>query len=96
MSISEFQELMRNIYYHRDVRRGEDRTYLWLLEEVVELGRAIRRNERENVEKEFGDVLAWLCSLANVLSVSLEKVALKKYDGKCPRCGMIPCTCEES
>jgi len=93
MHISEFQNLMREIYFHRDSRRGVNGTYNWLVDEVRELGEALKGNNRENIEEEFADVIAWLASLANVVNVNLEKVALKKYDYKCPKCGYKPCRC---
>jgi NTP pyrophosphatase (non-canonical NTP hydrolase) len=42
---------------------------------------------------EFGDVLAWLGSLANLEGVELEDAAARYRDG-CPRCGGRPCRCE--
>jgi NTP pyrophosphatase (non-canonical NTP hydrolase) len=60
---------------------------------VKELGEALKANDREALENEFADVIAWLASLANVTSVDLEKAALNKYNGKCPKCGHSPCQC---
>ncbi|KYH39299.1 MAG: nucleotide pyrophosphohydrolase [Candidatus Hecatellales archaeon B24] len=96
MEVKGFQELMRQIYFHRDSKRGAYGTFLWLLEEVAELGKAIPQNDRKNLEDEFADVLAWLCSLANVLNIDLEKAALAKYAGKCPKCGFKVCRCPEA
>ncbi|RLI08391.1 nucleotide pyrophosphohydrolase, partial [Candidatus Bathyarchaeota archaeon] len=67
MRIREAQGMMRAIYYHKDSRRGAERTWMWLMEEVEELGEAIRRGDRRSMEAEFADVLAWLASLANVV-----------------------------
>ena len=93
MEIEGFQQLIRQVYFHKDSRRGAHGTFIWLLEEVAELGQALQG--RGNLEEEFADVLAWLCSLANVAGVNLERAALKKYAGKCPRCGFKPCRCPE-
>ena len=41
---------------------------------------------------EFGDVLAWLGSLANLAGVDLEEAAARYANG-CPKCGAIPCGC---
>jgi NTP pyrophosphatase (non-canonical NTP hydrolase) len=41
---------------------------------------------------EFGDVLAWLGSLANLAGVDLEQAA-GRYASGCPKCGAIPCGC---
>lgn len=93
MDIREFQEMMRRIYFHRDSKRGAKGTYGWLVDEVKELGEASEGNDREALEKEFADVLAWLASLANVAGIDLEKAAVSKYDNKCPKCGQAPCQC---
>lgn len=95
MEISEFQEMIKEIYFHKDSKRGVERTFLWFVEEVGELSEAIRKRDREGMEEEFADVLAWLASLANLLGVDLEEAAKKKYPGVCPHCGKKPCECEE-
>lgn len=92
MEIKEFQDLIRQIYFTRDVRRGPDKTFLWFLEEVGELTRAYRRKE-ENVGEEMADVMAWLVSMANLLGIDLETELLKKYGRVCPLCSSIPCAC---
>ena len=66
MEIKEFQDLIRQIYFTRDVQRGPDKTFLWFLEEVGELTRAYRRKQ-EDVGQEMADVIAWLVSVANLL-----------------------------
>jgi len=93
MHICEFQELMRRLYFHRDSERGSAKTYDWLVDEVEELGEALKASNRKAIESEFADVIAWLASLANVVDVDLEKAALNKYDNKCPKCGQAPCRC---
>ena len=93
MEIREFQKMIRTLYHSRDSRRGRDKTFLWFLEEVGELTRAYRREERENVGEEMADVVAWLISLANLLEVDLEEELLKKYPHRCPLCSTIPCQC---
>lgn len=94
MEIHEFQEMMRRIYFHRDSERGAEGTYDWLVDEVKELGEALREEDRQSVQNEFADVIAWLASLANVVNIDLEAAALRKYDAKCPKCGKVPCECE--
>ncbi len=95
MEIKEFQDMIRDIYFHKDSKRGVDKTFLWFVEEVGELSEAIRKRDRESMEEEFADVLAWLASLANLLGVDIEEAAKKKYPGVCPYCGKKPCECEE-
>ena len=93
LHITEFQEMMHRIYFHRDSKRGVDGTYNWLVDEVEELGEALKAGDKKALENEFADVIAWLSSLANVAEVDLEKAALKKYDKKCPKCRQSPCQC---
>jgi NTP pyrophosphatase (non-canonical NTP hydrolase) len=41
---------------------------------------------------EFGDVLAWLASLAGQLGIDLDEAAARYAHG-CPRCAAAPCAC---
>jgi len=91
--IHEFQEMMKRLYFHRDSERGVKRTYDWLVDEIRELGEALEEKDKEAVEKEFADVIAWLASLANITGIDLERAALNKYSCKCPKCQMSPCQC---
>lgn len=93
MHIHQFQEMMRRIYFHRDSKRGTEGTYNWLVDEVKELGDALKTNNKNSWEKEFADVIAWLASLANITNIDLEKAALNKYSNKCPKCKRSPCEC---
>ena len=93
MHISEFQEMMKQLYFERDKARGINGTFNWLVEEVAELGEELKGINREATEKEFADVIAWLASLANIMGVDLEKAALTKYPNKCPKCQASPCKC---
>jgi len=93
MRIHEFQEMMRRVYFHRDSERGAKGTYEWLLEEVGELGEAMKKRDTRALEDEFADVLAWLASLANVMNIDLEGAATMKYDNRCPKCQKARCEC---
>ena len=93
MHIHEFQEMMKRLYYHRDSERGVKGTYDWLADELGELGEALEGKNKETVEKEFADVIAWLASLATVTGIDLESAAINKYNGKCPKCQRSPCRC---
>jgi NTP pyrophosphatase (non-canonical NTP hydrolase) len=92
MDLDDLQAAMRRTYLARDRQRGADATFRWLTEEVGELARAIRKDDRVNLELEFSDVLAWLASLANLLEVDLDRAA-GRYAAGCPKCGGTPCTC---
>lgn len=93
MHIHEFQEMMKRLYFHRDSERGVKGTYEWLVDEVAELKEAIEEEDVNAAEKEFADVIAWLASLANITGIDLEKAAIDKYSGKCPKCQKAPCQC---
>ena len=93
MNIREFQDQIEAIYLKKDTERGVEGTTMWFFEEIGELVRALRRNDRENLEEEFADVLAWLASLASIRGVDLEQAACKKYEHGCPRCRATPCSC---
>ena len=90
MEIGSFQEVVRETYYDRDAERGVDGTFRWLIEEVGEVAGALRG--KGDLVHEFGDVLAWVASLASLVGVSLEEAAARYADG-CPRCGSKPCAC---
>ncbi len=93
MEIHEFQKMMKHLYFKRDIERGVNGTFEWLVDEVAELGKELKGSDQEATEKEFADVIAWLASLANLMGIDLEKAALKKYPHKCPKCQQAPCAC---
>jgi NTP pyrophosphatase (non-canonical NTP hydrolase) len=93
VQISEFQQLMDDIYGARDRERGLSATVAWLAEEVGELAQAVRKGDDARREHELGDVLAWLASLANQLGLSLDDAGARYAHG-CPRCRRTPCACE--
>ncbi len=80
MHISEFQQLISRKYEKRDRERGIPATFMWFIEEVGELASALAAGSKENKQEEFADVFAWLCTLANISNVDLEK-ACAKYTG---------------
>ena len=92
MEIAAVQEQMRTLYGERDRERGLARTFAWFTEECGELSRALFRGTDEERAHEFGDVLAWLASLADQAGVDLEQAAAR-YAGGCPRCKATPCAC---
>jgi NTP pyrophosphatase (non-canonical NTP hydrolase) len=92
MDLGALQTVLGDTYLARDRGRGTDATFRWLTEEVGELARAIRKDDRENLVLEFSDVLAWLGSLANLLDVDLDAAAVR-YAAGCPKCGASPCVC---
>ena len=93
MDLREFQARIEELYGDRDRRRGLFRNFSWLVEEVGELSRALRREDRENLELEFADVIAWLVSVANLVGVDVASCVEKSYGAGCPRCAKTPCAC---
>jgi NTP pyrophosphatase (non-canonical NTP hydrolase) len=77
VEIAAFQELMEDLYGSDDRERGVPSTVAWLCEEVGELAQAVRKGSREQQLHEFGDVLAWLCSLANQMGIDLTEAAAR-------------------
>jgi len=82
MRIGEFQQLIAEKYKKRDQQRGIPATFMWFIEEVGELATALAQNSQRNKEEEFADVFAWLCTLANISDVDLEKACRKYTSGK--------------
>ena len=78
LTIAAFQQLIREKYYATDSARGAPKTFLWFIEEVGELATALAGDDPQNLEEEFADVFAWLCTLANITGVDLTR-ALEKY-----------------
>lgn len=79
MQIREFQQHIERLYASTDRARGSARTFLWLIEEVGELASALAGDDHANKQEEFADVLAWLCSIANVEGVDLQDAVQAKY-----------------
>lgn len=87
LTISGFQRFIFEKYYATDNARGTPPTFMWFIEEIGELSTALANNapgkqpsaeQRANLEEEFADVFAWLCTLANINNVDLA-AALDKY-----------------
>lgn len=80
MNIADFQQLMEDLYGTADRERGVPSTVAWLAEEVGELAQAVRKGTKEQQLHEFGDVLAWLASLANQMDIDLTEAAQRYVD----------------
>ena len=84
------------MYLEKDIARGVDGTFMWLMEEVGELAAALREGTPEELAAEFADVLAWLTTIANVAGVDLSAAISEKYGSGCPGCGHFICNCADS
>jgi NTP pyrophosphatase (non-canonical NTP hydrolase) len=78
MELAEVQTLMDRLYGDADRERGVPATVAWLCEELGELAQAVRKGTRAQQVHEFGDVLAWLASLANQCGITLDE-AMERY-----------------
>ena len=96
LSLADFQKLIRGMYHEKEVARGVDGTFMWLMEEVGELASALREGTPEELRGEFADVLAWLVTIANVAEVDLTQAIEEKYGTGCPGCGKLACECDDS
>lgn len=79
MEIRCVQQFMKLEFYERDRQRGLYATFTWLVEEVGELAEAILSGDRDRIEEEIADVVAWTLSIANLLDIDVEKALEKKY-----------------
>jgi NTP pyrophosphatase (non-canonical NTP hydrolase) len=91
-TFAELQALIEQIYGPRDRARGVPATVAWLAEEIGELAQAVRKGDHAARLHEFGDVLAWVATLANQVGIDLTE-AIQRYAGGCPRCASSPCGC---
>lgn len=96
VSLADFQQLIRQMYYEKDVARGIDGTFMWFIEEVGELASALKTGSHEERLGEFADVLAWLTTIANVAGVDLAEAVSRKYGTGCPGCGQLVCCCDDA
>lgn len=92
MEIADFQDVIQRTFGDKDRERGVPSTVAWLAEEIGELAQAVRKGSRDQQLHEFGDVIAWVASLANQMGISLEEAAAR-YARGCPVCSSLPCVC---
>jgi NTP pyrophosphatase (non-canonical NTP hydrolase) len=79
LTLRQFQRLISERYESTDRARGTPKTFLWFIEEVGELARALNGTDRTNLREEFADVFAWLCTLANINDIDLAEAVAEKY-----------------
>jgi NTP pyrophosphatase (non-canonical NTP hydrolase) len=96
ITLREFQQLIRQMYYEKDIARGVDGTFMWLMEEVGELASSLRNGTHDERLGEFADVIAWLTTIANVVDLDLTEAIALKYGSGCPGCQRFVCTCDNA
>lgn len=90
LTFTAFQHHIREKYYATDSARGTPGTFMWLIEEIGELATTLHKirgdggttsggSTQIDLEDEFADVVAWLCTLANINDVDLERAIRRKY-----------------
>lgn len=80
MEIKEAQEKLKEMYLQKDKDRGLFATFTWFTEEVGELAEALLSGERNKIEEELADVIAWAISIANLENIDVEEALRKKYN----------------
>lgn len=84
LTLAAFQQHIRDRYFAADSARGSAKTFVWFIEEIGELATALNGEDRANLEEEFADVLAWLCTMANINGIDLDAAVRAKYLGDSP------------
>jgi NTP pyrophosphatase (non-canonical NTP hydrolase) len=87
LTLSALQQEIAARYLAADAARGTPGTFMWFIEEVGELATALQKaagqggqtSGGDNLAEEFADVLAWLCTLANINGIDLTAAVRAKY-----------------
>ncbi|HSI33070.1 MAG: MazG nucleotide pyrophosphohydrolase domain-containing protein [Phycisphaerae bacterium] len=87
ITLAAFQHHISSRYETVDRARGWAKTFAFFIEEVGELATALAAESRTpehlaNLQEEFADVIAWLCTLANITDVDLADAVARKYLGE--------------
>src|SRR5688500_20139584 len=84
LTVAAFQQHIAERYAKVDRERGWAKTFPYLIEEVGELATALTREaktpeDRENLEEEFADVIAWRCALGDISDMELCGATAARY-----------------
>jgi len=93
LTLAAFQRHIHGRYHAADAARGTPGTFMWFIEEVGELATTLHKvageaphtsggSTRADLEGEVADVLAWLCTLANINGIDLSDAVRAKYLGE--------------
>jgi len=80
VDLAYLQEKMKTLYYEKDSQRGIYATFAWLVEEIGELAEALLSQNKDAIEEEIADVIAWTLSIANLVGINAERSFCKKYN----------------
>ncbi len=88
LTLAAFQRHIADRYEATDRARGTPKTWMWFIEEIGELSHALAKgDDPANLAEEFADVIAWLCTLANINDIDLARAIAEKYLGDQPPAG---------
>jgi NTP pyrophosphatase (non-canonical NTP hydrolase) len=87
LTLADFQRHIRERYFAADDARGWAPTFAYFIEEVGELATALSEDGPAHIGEEMADVLAWLCTLANLRGIDLTAAVREKYFGDRPLTG---------
>lgn len=107
-SLDDWQNMFEVIYPRDPQGYDQKSNFSHLIEEMGEVSEAyrVRYFHPTALENELADVFTWIIGIANLLNVyakegsingldkySLQKSVMEKYNGICPKCKKIPCSC---
>ena len=97
MKISNFQDLLKDLYLQNDMNRGVKSTFIWLVEEIGELATILNSTiiDKQKASEELADIIAWAISVANILDIDIEDAIFNKYPNKCKKCSSSTFICEK-
>ena len=96
ITLAELQQLIRRMYIEKDIARGIDGTFMWLMEEVGELAAVLRKGTHEDARPSSPTCWrGWPPSPtwpASILTAAIQA----KYGSGCPGCGRFVCACPDA
>lgn len=89
----EWQKMFLDIYGRVNKVAGREKCWMHVLEELGEVSKASRLNQKQALKDEIADAFAWIVAFCNNLNLDLERVILAEYPFKCDACKQIICEC---
>lgn len=93
-SLREWQSMFKRIY--GNINRLESKKRLWFhfMEEIGEISKALRHGNKEELEAECADALAWLLPFCTKLELDIDELVWKRFPWECDVCHKQKCECE--